>query len=318
MLSYSRGALIAGLVGLAVWFVLVPMRLRATLLLGLGAIGGAVASAWAIKHSAITGDNIALAARTSAGHEYGAVLVGVIVLMVIAGLTAAYGLERIEVAEPVRRRIGTALIVCVAMVPVVAVGAMAASSRGLTGEISHVWNDAHEREQRTAPEQRGAPRRARQQPAAVLERGAQGRRARAARRRRRRRLRHGAHPLQHEHARGRPRPQLPDRDVRRLRADRDRGQPRAAGGVGLRGGANAGVRDAAARPGTGGERDAGAANEMSGNGTPANGTPQTAAGAHAGERRRGPRRERHPRPRDRKRRRQPARSHQPMPLSAPA
>ena len=139
MLSYSRGALIAGLVGLAVWFVLVPMRLRATLLLGLGAIGAAVASAWAIKHSAITGDNIALAARTSAGHEYGAVLVGVIVIMGIAGLTAAYGLERIEVAESVRRRIGTALIVCVALVPVAAVGAMAASSRGLTGEISHVW-----------------------------------------------------------------------------------------------------------------------------------------------------------------------------------
>ena len=139
MLSYSRGALIAGVVGLAVWFVLVPMRLRATLLLALGAIGGAVASAWAIKHSAITGDNIALVARTSAGHEYGAVLVGVIVIMGIAGVTAAYGLERIEVAESVRRRIGTALIVCVALVPVVAVGAMAASSRGLTGEISHVW-----------------------------------------------------------------------------------------------------------------------------------------------------------------------------------
>jgi hypothetical protein len=139
MLSYSRGALIAGVVGLAVWFVLVPMRLRATLLLGLGAIGGAVASAWAIKHSAITGDNIALAARTSAGHEYGAVLVGVILIMGIAGLTAAYGLERIEVAESARRRIGTALIVCVALVPVVAVGGMAASSRGLTGEISHVW-----------------------------------------------------------------------------------------------------------------------------------------------------------------------------------
>ena len=139
MLSYSRGALIAGVVGLAVWFVLVPMRLRATLLLALGAIGGAVASAWAIKHSAITGDNIALVARTSAGHEYGAVLVGVFVVMGIAGLAAAYGLERVEVAEPVRRRIGTALIVCVALVPVAAVGAMAASSRGLTGEVSHVW-----------------------------------------------------------------------------------------------------------------------------------------------------------------------------------
>ena len=140
MLSYSRGALIAAAVGLGCWFVLIPYRLRATLLLALGAIGGAVATAWALKHSAITGGNIALAARTSAGHEFGIVLLGVVAVMAVAGFTAAYAIERIAVAEPVRRRIGTALIVCLAMVPVVGIGAVAASSRGLTGEISHVWN----------------------------------------------------------------------------------------------------------------------------------------------------------------------------------
>jgi O-antigen ligase/polysaccharide polymerase Wzy-like membrane protein len=141
MLSYSRGGLIAVVIGLACWFVLVPFRLRATLLLALGAIGGAIATAWALKHHAITHDYVALAARTSAGHEFGVVLLGVLAVMAIAGLTAAYGIERIEVAEPVRRRIGTALIVCVAMVPVVAIGAVAASSRGLTGEVSHVWTE---------------------------------------------------------------------------------------------------------------------------------------------------------------------------------
>ena len=141
MLSYSRGALIAAAVGLGCWFVLVPFRLRATLLLALGAIGGAVATAWALKHHAITHDSVTLAARTSAGHQFGVVLLGVVAIMTIAGLTAAYGIERIAVAEPVRRRIGTALIVCLAIVPVVAIGAVAASSRGLTGEISHVWTE---------------------------------------------------------------------------------------------------------------------------------------------------------------------------------
>ena len=141
MLSYSRGALIAAAVGLGCWFVLVPFRLRATLLLALGAIGGAIATAWALTHDAITHDNVALAARTSAGHEFGVVLLGMVAVMALAGMTAAYSLERIAVAAPVRRRIGTALIVCVAMVPVVAIGAVAASSRGLTGEISHVWNE---------------------------------------------------------------------------------------------------------------------------------------------------------------------------------
>ncbi len=39
-----------------------------------------------------------------------------------------------------RRRIGTALLILVAMVPLAAIAGAAASSRGLTGEISHVWS----------------------------------------------------------------------------------------------------------------------------------------------------------------------------------
>jgi tetratricopeptide (TPR) repeat protein len=141
MLSYSRGALIAGAIGLGCWFVLVPFRLRGTLLLALGAIGGAIATAWALAHHAVTHDNATMAARTTEGHEFGVVLLGVIAVMVIAGLTAAYGIERIVVAEPVRRRIGTALLVCLAIVPVVGIAGVAASSRGLTGELSHVWHE---------------------------------------------------------------------------------------------------------------------------------------------------------------------------------
>ena len=140
ILSYSRGALIAVVVGLGAWFVLVPYRLRATLLLALGAIGGIVATGWALSHHAITHDGATLAARTSAGHEYGVVLLATLAGSALIGLTAAYATDRLELPEPVRRRIGTALVVLVALVPVAAVAGMAASSRGLTGEISHVWH----------------------------------------------------------------------------------------------------------------------------------------------------------------------------------
>jgi hypothetical protein len=140
ILSYSRGALIAVVVGLGAWFVLVPYRLRATLLLALGAIGGIVATGWALSHHAITHDGATLAARTSAGHEYGVVLLATLAGSAVIGLTAAYATDRLELPEPVRRRIGTALVVLVALVPVAAVAGMAASSRGLTGEISHVWH----------------------------------------------------------------------------------------------------------------------------------------------------------------------------------
>jgi hypothetical protein len=140
ILSYSRGALIAVVVGLATWFVFVPYRLRATLLLALGAIGGMVATGWALSHHAITHDGATLAARTSAGHEFGVVLLATLAGSAVIGLTAAYASDRTTLPDNVRRRIGTALIVLVALVPVAAVAGMAASSRGLTGEVSHVWH----------------------------------------------------------------------------------------------------------------------------------------------------------------------------------
>ena len=140
ILSYSRGALLAALVGLACWFVLVPLRLRATLVLALGAAGGAIASGWALSHHAITHDNQALSARTAAGHDFGLVLLIVVILTAIAGWAATIGMDRVAVSTRLRHRIGTALVVLVALVPVAVVIGAAASSRGLTGEASHAWH----------------------------------------------------------------------------------------------------------------------------------------------------------------------------------
>ena len=140
ILSYSRGALLAALVGLACWFALVPLRLRATLVLVLGGAGGAIASAWALAHHAITHDYQALSARTTAGHDFGLVLLIVVILSAIVGWAMTIGMDRVTLSERLRHRIGTALIVLVAMVPVAVVIGAAASSRGLTGEASHAWH----------------------------------------------------------------------------------------------------------------------------------------------------------------------------------
>jgi hypothetical protein len=140
ILSYSRGALLAVLVGLACWFGLVPLRLRATLVLALGAAGGAIASGWALSHHAITHDSQALSARTAAGHDFGLVLLIVVILTAIAGWAATIGMDRVAVSARLRHRIGTALVVLVALVPVAVVIGAAASSRGLTGEVSHAWH----------------------------------------------------------------------------------------------------------------------------------------------------------------------------------
>jgi hypothetical protein len=141
VLSYSRGAILAAVIGLGCWFALVPLRLRGAALLAAGALGGAIASGWALAHHAITHDGASLSARTSAGHTYGLVLLAVLILSALGGFALTRAMDGVVLAAPVRRRIGTALLICVALVPVAAIAGAAASSRGLTGEASHVWSE---------------------------------------------------------------------------------------------------------------------------------------------------------------------------------
>ena len=138
MLSFSRSALIAAIIGLAVPLAFGHSRLRAALMLGVSAVGAACVSLWALGNASITGDQISHAERVSSGHALGLVLAVVLILLVPAGLIAAYASDRTQLSEQQRRRVGTALIAALALVPLAGIGALAASSRGLTGEVSHI------------------------------------------------------------------------------------------------------------------------------------------------------------------------------------
>jgi hypothetical protein len=140
ILSYSRSAVLVAVLGVACWFAFVPGRLRGAVLLAPGVVGAAVITGWALGHSALTSDGVALPDRTSAGHTFGAVCLVTVVLLALAGVLSARATDQIAVGEDVRRRIGTVLIVLVALLPVAGVVGLAESSRGLTGEISHAWN----------------------------------------------------------------------------------------------------------------------------------------------------------------------------------
>lgn len=140
LLSYSRGALIVAVIGTAFWFALVPLRLRGAVILAAGAAGGAAISIWALSTRSINADGVAIAARTGAGHSFGLVLLVVLALATAAGVATTFATDRVRVAPAVRRRTGTVLIVLVALLPVAGIAALTASSRGLTGEVSHIWN----------------------------------------------------------------------------------------------------------------------------------------------------------------------------------
>jgi hypothetical protein len=137
ILAYSRGALLALIIGLVFWFVVAPLRLRSASVLLIGAAGAAVAAAWTLAQPALTTDNASLAARTPAGHELGWLLLAVMALCAGGCLVLRFMALRNPPSQRLRHHGGAALLVCVALVPVVALAGLAASSRGLFGSISH-------------------------------------------------------------------------------------------------------------------------------------------------------------------------------------
>jgi tetratricopeptide (TPR) repeat protein len=141
LLSYSRGSILAALVGIALWIAFVPLRLRSLALIATSLVAAAVVAAWAFSQSALSDDRIALAERKDAGLELGLILLAMIVACAVAGYLIQRRAERRPLAEPVRRKIGIAALAGLAAVPVIVLIAFAFSDRGVTGTISDRWHD---------------------------------------------------------------------------------------------------------------------------------------------------------------------------------
>lgn len=137
MLAYSRGALVALVLGLVLWFAIVPLRLRgaAILISGVVCAGGVVA--WDFSTYALKTDNLPLDVRTSAGHQLGVLIVAMLVLLTLIGLAFGFWTSRSAPTIISRRRAGALLLGLLAVVILAGAGALAASHRGFTGTISH-------------------------------------------------------------------------------------------------------------------------------------------------------------------------------------
>lgn len=137
MLAYSRGALIVAAIGIALWLCIVPLRLRGTRVLIVGALGALPIVAWAFSNHALSHDNVELATRTAAGHKLGALVASMLVLLTLAGIAIGFFGGRRAPSPRTRRNIGTLLIALIALVVLIGAAGLAASKRGLVGTISH-------------------------------------------------------------------------------------------------------------------------------------------------------------------------------------
>jgi hypothetical protein len=140
VLAYSRGALIAAAVGCLLWFVLVPLRLRGVAVLSVAAVGAALVLAWALNQDGLAADHIPLVVREETGSEFGVLLVLMGVVLYGAGLATGFWMARTTMSASARRTLGTVVIVIAALIPVLALGAVAISSSGLGGTLDSLTN----------------------------------------------------------------------------------------------------------------------------------------------------------------------------------
>jgi hypothetical protein len=140
MLAYSRGALLALAVGLVFWFSVVPLRLRSAVVL-LGATAGAApVIGWAFAMTGLNTDRLPIAVRGDTGHELGALLLLMLVVLLAVGLGAGF-LAAERPASPRAKKIaGRALLGVLAAVPVIALIALASAPGGVDGQVSKGWD----------------------------------------------------------------------------------------------------------------------------------------------------------------------------------
>jgi hypothetical protein len=137
LLAYSRGALVALALGVALWLCLVPLRLRGAAVLCVGAIGALVVVAWDFSQHALTTDDIPLAERVTAGHQLGVLLAATLVGLTLVGLAIGFVFDRRKLTPRTRRRAGTVLLALPAIAVIAFAGLLTVSHRGLFGSISH-------------------------------------------------------------------------------------------------------------------------------------------------------------------------------------
>lgn len=136
ILSYSRGSLLAAGIGVALWLVFVPLRLRSLTVLAVSAVASAPVVLWATGQDAFTKDGVPLTVRQGVAGEFGLLLVLMCVVLVAAGAFLGFMSARRSPSVTIRRRVGLVAVGVALALPLAGFTTVAFSERGLTGTIS--------------------------------------------------------------------------------------------------------------------------------------------------------------------------------------
>ena len=151
LLTQSRGAAAAALVGAIGWFALVPLRLRSLPVLLFPAGAAAAVSAWALSKDPFSKSLQPLAAKQEVAGDFGALVLLMLALLLRVGAAVeATAARRVPTAR-MRRRIGIAMVAVACLVPLAAFTSVAFSDRGIGDRIDELTSET-----KVAPEESGS------------------------------------------------------------------------------------------------------------------------------------------------------------------
>jgi hypothetical protein len=154
LLTQSRGALAAAMVGTLAWLAIVPLRLRTLPLIFLPSAAAGAVAAWALSKDAFSVAGEPLRAKEAVADEFGLLVLLMLFGLALAGLAVNASASRGVPSLHVRRRIGIAALVVACVAPLVAFTTVAFSDRGIGGTFDELTSETD-----TAPSnQEGAAR----------------------------------------------------------------------------------------------------------------------------------------------------------------
>ncbi len=139
MLAYSRGALLALGVGLALWFIVVPLRLRSLMALSAATIAVAPIIAWAFSNRSLTSDHIALADRVSVGHDLGIFTLVMLLMLLLVGLGVNFSVALGAPGQSFRKFAGRTVGAALLALALTGTVALASAPGGITGQAWKTW-----------------------------------------------------------------------------------------------------------------------------------------------------------------------------------
>jgi O-Antigen ligase len=154
LLTQSRGALGAAVIGVVIWFALVPLRLRTLPVLLIPSLAAGAVGAWALSKDAFSKSLQPLSAKEAVAGEFGLLVILMVLVLLAIGYAVNVGDVRGVVPVRAQRRIGLVAVVVACVAPLVLFTSVAFSDRGLSGTFDDKVSELTS-ETEVAPEESG-------------------------------------------------------------------------------------------------------------------------------------------------------------------